>query len=264
MTDALVASGVGFSVGEKALLRDVDVTVAPGKLVGVIGPNGAGKTTLLRLLSGELRPSAGHVSLGGTPLPDLPRRERARRLAVLPQQSSLAFPMTALEVVLLGRAPHVLRSRESKDDFAIALDALEATEAVHLADRRYPSLSGGEKSRVQTARVLAQIWHSSRETPCHLLLDEPTAALDIAHQHTLLEYSREFARTRHTGVLAILHDLNLASQYADEILVLNGGRTVGNGPPAEVLNPALLRKAFAFETLVLEHPTHGWPLVVSR
>lgn len=263
MSGVLAAEAVHYSIGEKALVRGVTARVVPGCVLGIIGPNGAGKTTLLRMLSGEIEPMRGEVRLDGKPLHAWSRPARARRIAVLPQHSAPAFPMAALEVVLLGRAPHI-RSRETHDDLTIALDALDATQAAHLTDRRYPTLSGGEKSRVQTARVLAQIGHSTAESPCHLLLDEPTAALDIAHQHTLLRYVREFARTRGAGVAVILHDLNLASQYADEILLLADGETVACGTAGEILSAAHLRRAFAFDPLVLRHPEHGWPLIVSR
>ncbi len=268
---ALVVREAGYHTpGGKPLLAGVSTRLEPGRVLAVIGPNGAGKTTLLRLLASELAPTSGEVLLDGRPLVSLPGQERARSIAVLPQQSTLNAALTGLEVALLGRSPHPTHGG-STADLAIAHEALTQMDAAHLAARLYPSLSGGEKSRVQAARVLTQIFSpvsSSGEqaSPAHparfLLLDEPTAALDCAHQHQLLTRLRNIARTQNIGVLAILHGLNLAAQYADELLVLKDGRTTVCGPTRNVFQAEMLAAVFGLPMLVIPHPLHGWPVVV--
>lgn len=250
---SLLACSVSHAVRRRWLLDRVSLRLVPGKVLAVVGPNGAGKTTLLRLLAGELRPSAGEIRLDDRSYHRWEPRERARRIAVLPQQSTLSAALTALEVALLGRIPHSGHAG-GRTDLEIARAALAAMDAAHLSSRLFPSLSGGEKSRVQAARVLAQIWeppaaHGGR----FLLLDEPTAALDYAHQHDLLARVRRLA-SEGIGVLVILHDLNLAARYADEALVLMGGRAMAAGTPAEIFQPALLSEVFGMPLTVFAHP----------
>lgn len=257
----MIAENLTCHAGGKRLLHDVSLDVRPGRLTVAVGPNGAGKTTLLRALAGEICPAAGVVRLDGQPLSAWRRRDRACRVAVLPQETAVAFPLTGLEIALLGRAPHP-DSGETPADQEIAHFALVAADAIGFAARSYPTLSGGEKARVQLARVLAQIWDCPPDRPGYLLLDEPTAALDCAQQHRLLSLARDFARERNVGVFAILHDLNLAAQYADDILAFREGRAVARGTPAEVIEAELLSDVFGLSALVLKHPSHGWPLVV--
>lgn len=257
----MTAEDITCTAGGKRLLGGVSLDVRPGRLTVAIGPNGAGKTTLLRALAGEIAPTGGIVRLDGRPLSAWRRRDRARRVAVLPQETALAFPLSGLEIALLGRAPHP-DSGETAADLEIAHAALVAADAVNFAARSYPTLSGGEKARVQLARVLAQIWDCPVDSPGFLLLDEPTAALDCAQQHRLLSLARNFARERNAGVFAILHDLNLAAQYADDLLALRGGVVVARGTPAEVLKASHVREIFDLSALILPHPSHGWPMVV--
>lgn len=257
----MTAQHLTCTAGGRRLLDDVSAAVPPGRLTALIGPNGAGKSTLLRALAGEIQPGAGTVRLDDRPLGSWTRRERARRVAVLPQEGTLAFPLTGLEIALLGRAPHP-GSGETAADLEIACGALAAADAAEFAGRRYPTLSGGEKARVHLARVLAQVWDCPLGRPGYLLLDEPTAALDFAQQHRLLALAREFARQRGAGVFAVLHDLNLAAQYADDVIALRAGRVVAHGAPGEVLDAALLAEVFDLPALVLRHPKHGWPLIV--
>jgi iron complex transport system ATP-binding protein len=247
-------------IGPQTVLTDVSLALAPGEMVAVVGPNGAGKSTLIKTLCGEVVPVQGTVLLAGRRLSIWARRERAQVMAVLPQASALAFPFTVLEVVLMGRTPH-LRSAETPHVCQIALAALATVGMVSYAQRLYPTLSGGERQRVQLARILAQIWEAP---PCgarYLLLDEPTASLELAYQHSALATARNFARQR-VGVLAVLHDLNLAAQYADRIVMLKEGQLLGAGKPHEVLTPELIRSAFALPVLVLLHPHLTCPLVV--
>lgn len=257
----LEAKEVAYRVGRAILLDGVDVDVRPGRVTAVVGANGAGKSTLLRLLSGEWRPTSGIVRLGGRPLDAVTPRELARRRAVMPQSSTLTFPFTAIEVVLLGRTPHV-RGREGPMDRVAAWGALERAAAEHLADRRYPTLSGGERQRVDFARALAQVWEPRTDAGRYLLLDEPTASLDLARQHELLTSVRTFA-CADVGVLVVLHDLNLAARYADDLLVLVDGSLAARGAPWSVLTPELIQEAFGLPVVVTPHPCHDCPLVVA-
>lgn len=247
----------------RRLLVDVDMAVAAGEFVAVLGENGAGKTTLLRALAGEpLAPlrHSGRVMLAGQPISSWSTQERARLRAVLPQHTDLAFAFTAEEVARLGRYPHGGRAA---DDALIAARALQLADAAHLARREVATLSGGERARVFLAAVLAQLWETESDRPRFLLLDEPTAALDLAHQHHLLATARAFAAARGLGVLAILHDLNLAAQYADRVLVLRDGGLLAQGAPREVLTPALIAEGFAVAASVLAHPLKPAPLIAT-
>ncbi|MEM1125017.1 MAG: heme ABC transporter ATP-binding protein [Bacteroidota bacterium] len=255
----LVADHVSVRLGRSTLLDDVSVHLAPGEVLAVVGANGAGKTTLMRLLSGEQTPTEGTVRLGETPLDQFSADDLARCRGVLPQHASLAFGFTVEEVVLLGRTPH--RTRATEDD-EIARAALHAAGVHHLLGRSYPTLSGGEQQRVHLARTLAQIWEApSPPSPRYLLLDEPTASLDLAHQHAVLRTARRCAQAD-VGVLAVLHDLNLAAQYAHRIAVLKHGQLVAEGPPATVLTPEVIQHAFDVAVLITDHPRADCPLVV--
>lgn len=248
----LVADGVSYAVGGALLLEGVTMALRPGEVVAVVGPNGAGKSTLLRLLAGDLRPGGGQVRLDGKPLGDYGAAELARRRAVLPQQSVLQFAFTVREVVQFGRYP---RDDARERDEPAVRHALRAAEVEPLAERIYPTLSGGEQARAQFARVLAQ---EAR----YLLLDEPTAALDIRHQELVLNVARAQA-TAGVGVLAILHDLNLAAAHADRVVLLSRGRVAAAGTPWEVLTAERLSAAFEHPILVAEHPARPCPLIVT-
>lgn len=254
----LEARHLSFGIGATSLIKEVSLAIQAGELVAVVGANGAGKTTLLRLLAGELTPTHGAVLLDGRPIAQWTKRDLARRRAILPQSSALAFGFSALEVVLMGRTPH-LRGLERPEDYDIAYEALDATQARHLAQRSYITLSGGEKQRVQLARVLAQIWQATETR--YLLLDEPTNNLDLAHQHGTLDIAVHFAR-RGVGVLAILHDLNLAAQYADRILILKAGQVLAMGAPTDVMTPDMVYNAFNMSVMVESHPCLNCPLVI--
>jgi iron complex transport system ATP-binding protein len=259
--DSLIeARRVHVAVGSKVLLEDISLNVREGEVLAVVGPNGAGKSTLRKALCGDVQLSGGDVLMNGRSLNDWPLIERARLRAVMPQDSTLNFPFTVLEVVLMGRAPH-LRGAESLHDVEIARAALAAVEAGHLEERLYPTLSGGERQRVHLARVLTQIWERSTEGDRYLLLDEPTSNLDLAHQHSTLVVARRFAHEG-AGVLVILHDLNLAAQYADRVVMLNQGRLVNCGTPTEVLTRDAIYETFAVRAVVTKHPFMDCPLVV--
>ncbi|CAI8764176.1 MULTISPECIES: heme ABC transporter ATP-binding protein [Pseudomonas] len=244
--------------GRKIVLTDITLELNPGEVLGVLGPNGAGKSTLLGALCGELPANQGSVWLDERELRDWTGAQRAQRLAVLPQVSTLDFAFRVEEVVGMGRLPH--QSGRVRDDEIVAA-ALQAADAGHLSGRSYLALSGGERQRVHLARVLAQLWPG--EAGQTLLLDEPTSMLDPLHQHTTLQAVREFA-DRGAAVLVILHDLNLAARYCDRLLLLEGGRPVALDTPEQVLRPEPLKAVFGLEVLVQQHPERGHPLIIAR
>lgn len=231
----LAAMNVTVERAGRAILCDVSLTAAAGRLLALVGPNGAGKSTLLTILAGQGMPTRGAISLDGRSLQAWQPRELARRRAMLSQRVDLEFGFTAEEVVGLGRSPH---APDAAKDAHIVDAALRAANAWPLRRRRYTELSGGEKQRVQLARVLAQVWEPARAGNW-VLLDEPEAGLDIAHQHFILQRARTLA-SQGFGVIAVLHDLNLAARYADEVAVLADGRLLRHGSPDDALEPVLL------------------------
>jgi len=257
----LEATGLTVRIDGNTLVDGLSLALEPGHLLAVVGPNGAGKSTLLRALSGEVPLAAGSVALNGRWLSDWSAREQARLRAVLPQTSTLTFAFRVLEVVLMGRTPHI-HGVEQPRDYEISLDALETVVMRDFAERSYTTLSGGEGQRVQLARVLAQIWEESPLGPRYLLLDEPTNNLDLAHQHRTLQIAPRKAR-RGVGVLATLHDLNLAAQYADSVLIMKAGEGVATGSPDSVLTPEIIEEVFETRVVVLPHPCLNCPLIVS-
>lgn len=255
----LSAANITVRRDGRALLDNVGLTLAPGRVTAVIGPNGAGKSTLLRAISGELKPDAGTVSFAGQPLSAWPAAELARRRAVLPQESDLRFPFRVEEVVRLGRVPHP-GAGETAHDHALAREALARVDLVPFADRIYPTLSGGERQRVHLARALVQLRPApGAVVPAEraLLLDEPTASLDLSHQHGVLALTRALAEDEDVAVLAILHDLNLVLAYADDVVVLRAGRVFAAGPVAAALTPELIRDVFGVAARLIESPGHS-------
>ena len=241
-------------VESKVLIDNIDVGVNGGELLGVVGPNGAGKSTLLKALSGDIEPTSGTVFIDQRPLSDFDSRELARRRAVMPQSSYLPFLFTAREVVRMGRAPWEGERGESEHGAKLTDYAMGLTDTRDYAIRAYPTLSGGEQSRVTFARVLAQ------ETPI-LLIDEPTTHLDLRHQHLVLQLARELA-SEGAAVVAVLHDLNLAAMYVDSAIVLQRGTVVTSGPAAEALSPEILGPVFGIEFVLHEHPQLERPMLV--
>ena len=251
----------GYDARERAAaggfaLDDVSVVVRHGSLTGVLGPNGCGKTTLLRLMSGVLSPKHGTVALNGRPLAAVPRRELARQLAVVPQETHPAFDYTALEMALMGRHPHLgLFQLEGPDDIAVAHDALAATGTAHLANRPYMTLSGGEKQRVVIASALAQ----AAEV---LLLDEPTASLDLAYQLELASLLSRLNRNRGVTMVLATHDLNLAASLCDWLVLLRSGRVLAQGETRDVLTSAVVQQLYDVEAEVRFHEGAGHLTVV--
>lgn len=247
---------LGYSVAGRELLRQVSLNLEAGELLVVLGRNGAGKSTLLGHLSGELHGRG--VELFGQPLNHHKASETAKRRAVLPQQTAISFAFEVLDIVLLGRIPH--GGRETLGDRAIAAKCLERVGLGGYETRNIQTLSGGEQQRVHLARTLAQLEGAGRERV--LLLDEPTASLDLAHQHSTLRLARELC-AEGVGVLAILHDLNLAAQYADRVLVLADGAVLVHDTPAAALTCQTIHAAYGHEVLVTRHPCLNCPLIVS-
>jgi iron complex transport system ATP-binding protein len=249
-----------LSYGERVALRDVNLSLARGELLGVVGPNASGKSSLIRAITNVVTPQRGEIQLDDSPVRRLSQREMAQRVAVVPQNPALPEAFTALEVVLMGRTPHLgLLQSERRADWAAVRSALEQTDAWHLVDRRIGELSGGERQRVVVARALAQ------ETPL-LLLDEPTAHLDVGHQAAVLELVLRLchcdgADSRPKAVLAVVHDLTLAAQYCDRLAMLSEGCLVALGSPQEVLTPPVLASVYRTQVSVFPHPLTGRPVV---
>lgn len=257
---SFIAQRICLKIGAYTLLDDVDLHLTPGELLVVLGPNGAGKSSLLKVLTGEHAQFQGDLSVDGHNLQHLPAATRAQHMAILPQQSSLAFSFTVAEVVLLGRSPH----NTGRDrDMEIVQEVLDQVDMLSFIDTPYPLLSGGEQQRVQLARVLAQIWEPiAGPFNRYLMLDEPTSAMDIAHQHLTLKIARTCCQ-QGIGVLAILHDLNLAAEYADRIMMLEKGRVAHEGRVASVLNAEAIKQLYGIEVAVVSHPVSNKPLVIS-
>jgi iron complex transport system ATP-binding protein len=249
----LEARSVSLSIGTHPVLHDVDVALGGGEVVALVGPNGAGKSTLLHLLAGDRRPDTGTISLDGRALDSYRPRELARLRAVLTQSNEVSFPFTVAEVVAMGRAPWT--SSDEEDEARIA-EAVEHAELGGFTARRVPELSGGERARVAYARVRAQA--------CGILmLDEPTASLDIRHQERLMHQLRDHAADGGSSVV-VLHDLNLAAAYADRIVLLEGGRVRADGPPGEALSAELLTEVYRYPIAVHRIDGSSRPAVLPR
>ena len=256
---SIVANDLSLHLSGFDLLRNIDLTIEAGKVNVLVGPNGAGKSSLLRVLTSEIKPTKGEVFINQQPLNKWSMQDRANLLAVLPQHSDLNFPFTAAEVVGLGRIPH--KTGYAKDQSIIA-EALALVDASYLQRRLYTQMSGGEKQRVQLARVLAQIWEPSDLGEQFLVLDEPTAAFDLSHQQLTLSIVKQLA-ARGVGVLMVLHDLNLAARCADNLVVVNGGTIEASGTPEKVLTKELIYQVFDVQAVIAEHPVAKTPLVIT-
>ncbi|AWL88747.1 heme ABC transporter ATP-binding protein [Streptomyces griseus] len=250
---AVEAAGLSVRLGQRQVLDSVDLTAHAGEVVALVGPNGAGKSTLLAALAADLAPGSGEVRIDGRPATAWSAPELALRRSVLPQSAVLSFPFPVEDVVRMGRAPWAGTEREDEDDAAVAA-AMAATEVTRFAARPFSALSGGEKARVALARVLAQ------RAPL-MLLDEPTAALDLRHQELVLRICRERAAAG-DAVVVVLHDLGLAAAYADRAAVLHDGRIAELGPPGTVFSGELLGEVYRQPVEVFPHPRTGAPLIV--
>jgi iron complex transport system ATP-binding protein len=241
----LEASDITFRVGAKVLLSEVSVKFKPGGLHLIIGPNGAGKSTLIKVLARLLRPHTGRVEYEGADVGRAGEADLAKRRAVLSQAVEVAFPLSVREVVMMGRHPH-FGSRPGPTDEKIVDELMDFFDVTEFAERNYQTLSGGERQRVNFARVLAQLWRAG--TSCrYLFLDEPLTFLDIRHQIEFMKKVRAFADAPDVVTVGVVHDLNLAARFADQIVLLDHGRVVANGTPAEVLTAEHIRNVFGVE-----------------
>src|SRR5438552_8706827 len=239
-----------IAYGERTAVADVSLQLNAGEILAIIGPNGAGKSTLLRAINGGIKPASGQVLLEGSPVSNYPRREISKRIAVVAQEADPRFPETVLEFVLGGRYAWITTAAwgwETERDLRLVREVLDETELTNLESRLMNELSGGERQRCLLARALAA------DTP-FLLLDEPTANMNLAHQASILALVRNRCDERGTAAIVITHDMNLAAHFADEVLLMKEGRTVASGKPEEVLTVRLLKQVFDVEVLVDAHP----------
>lgn len=252
----LEASNLSIKYGTRNAVVDVSLGIAPGSMTAIVGANGAGKSSLLRALNGTIQPTRGEVLLDGKPLYSYPRRAVGKRIAVVPQEAVLAFPVSVLEYVLGGRYAWSggMWGWESERDLEIAADVLRETELEEFGPRLMNELSGGERQRAVLARALAT-------AAGILLLDEPTANLDLAHQSSMLRLVRTRCDSDRTAAVIVTHDINLAAEFADSVVLLENGRVVAAGSPHEVLTEELLASVLDIEVLVDAHPLSGAPRI---
>lgn len=251
-TPLLQVERVSIQRSSREILKDITLEVRPGEVLALVGPNGAGKSSLLSVLAGEIRPASGRALIGGEPTTELRPKELARRRSVLLQANDVSFPFEVRQVVAMGRNPWAGTEHEADDEQAI-IQAMQSVGVSELAQRKFNELSGGERARVSLARVLAQ------DTDV-MLLDEPTAALDLHHQDRVMH----LVRSRATGgraVVVVVHDLTLAAAYADRVALLVEGRLVAEGTPREVITPERLSDVYGVSIQVIDSPD-GHPIVV--
>jgi len=249
---------LSLAYGRDVVVRDLTFRVMPGEMVGLIGPNGSGKSTIIKALSRVIDPYSGKILLNGKDIAKIRREDLARLLGVVPQMPLLPSTFTAFEIVLMGRNPHLrLLQYEGARDVAITWRAMERTATHSLAERRVGELSGGEIQRIVIARVLAQ-------EPESILLDEPTANLDISHQVEILDLIKNLCLENNLTVVVALHDLNLASQYCDRLILINSGRVHAQGTPIEVINPQNIKEVYGAEGCVYSHPVNRLPTVLLK
>lgn len=255
------ASNLSYAVGKQPILQEVNCLLEPGKLTVLLGSNGAGKSTLLKILAGSLSPVSGTVAWKGKPFSAIPVAAMARERAVLTQHYSVSMPFRCEEIVLMGRYPHFSGKPAAFDERVVA-EAMELVQVTSLAGRYFQRLSGGEQQRVQLARVLAQLWPANeRDTEKCMLLDEPVSSMDVLYQQKCLQTARQMA-ARGFAVVVVLHDLNLAAQFADEIILLRKGRVIATGDARAVLKADLIRQAYDYEVEVVYHENYPFPMIV--
>lgn len=247
--------GITLGYGDRVVLKNIDLQMEPGETVGIIGPNGSGKSTLIKGITRVIPWRSGGVFINGWNIAKLSRADLARLIAVVPQNPLLPELFTAFEVVLMGRTPHLGYFRyESDRDLTVVRQAMEATETIALAQRRISELSGGERQRLVIARALAQ-------EPRMILLDEPTAHLDINYQMEILDLIHKLCLERELVVIAALHDLNLAAQYCDRLVLLHEGKIYCQGTPGEVMDDGIIKKVYGADVHISPHPVTGLPAI---
>ena len=242
--------------GGEMIINNVSMDIEKGKFIGLVGPNGSGKTTLLRVISAMLKPASGKVLLNDKNIHNIKKRELAKTMAVLPQDSNLPLPFTVRQIVLMGRFPYLpATGRETQKDFDIADNAMKMADVAHLSDRAITELSGGERQRTLIAMCIAQ-------QPKILLLDEPTSHLDIGHQISVFDLIKKLNEQAEMTVIAVLHDLNLAAEYCHKIMVMSDGKITASGKPEEVLTSKIIREVFDANVMTVTNPTSQKPHII--
>lgn len=256
----LSTNNIQYSIGKKQILANVSAEFLPGEFNMILGPNGSGKSTFLKIFSGEINDHEGTVLYNGRNIMNEKKENLAKYRAVMSQQPELSFPLMVDEVVMMGRYPH-FKFNPNKKDNDICNEVIERMQLSAFKERNYLTLSGGEKQRVQFARVLAQIWEKPANGCRYLFLDEPLASLDINYQQEFLQIARAFAKEG-TVLIAVIHDINLALQYADKLYFLKEGRLIARGKPSEVITEQLVKTVFDVKASVINNPVTNQPLVI--
>lgn len=254
---AICAQSLNLTLGGKTLLDNFDIDIHAGEVTALLGPNGAGKSSLLKVLCGEIE-ATGNIEFFGQNRKQWPAKTLAKHLGILPQHSTLNFAFLAHEVVELGGLPLELSNIQTQQ---VTQEKMALVDVCNLAHRLYPSLSGGEKQRVHFARILTQL--SQAGDQCVLMLDEPTSALDLAHQHKTLQVAKELA-SNGAAVIIVLHDLNLAAQYADRLVIVNHGLIQADGTPWEALQSDIIERVYGWPVYISSHPTGDFPVILSH
>jgi iron complex transport system ATP-binding protein len=257
----LQVENIGYRIAPGLSLAEISFSVSAGEMLVVLGANGAGKSTLLKIITGTLKMDSGALFLNNMPLRFWQSKELSTFTAVLQQQNQLQLPFSVYEVVMMGRYPH-FKTRETKSDEEIVTEVLYKTGIYHLRNRNYLTLSGGEQQRVHLARVMAQISGEKNENPRYLFMDEPSNNLDIRHQHSALKIAKDFAREGNC-VIAVLHDLNLALQYADKAVLLKNGHMKGFGSTKEIMTDEAISDVYDLPLSVFHHPGSIHPMVMT-
>jgi iron complex transport system ATP-binding protein len=256
----LKTQNIKYGIGKKQILNDINVEFHPGEFNMILGPNGSGKSTFLKIFSGEINHYHGNVLYADQKLDGIKKEELAKTRAVMSQQPELSFPLMVDEVVMMGRYPHFTFNPGKRDE-TIYKEVMERMNLESFKERNYLTLSGGEKQRVQFARVLAQIWEKPNSGSRYLFLDEPLTSLDINYQQEFLQIAREFTKEE-TVLVAVMHDINLAIQYADKLFFLKEGELVANGKPKDILTEELIKKVFDVQTTIINNPVTNTPLII--
>jgi iron complex transport system ATP-binding protein len=255
----LKAEKIYYSIDKKLILKNVSAEFHPGEFNMILGPNGSGKSTFLKIFSGEITGYNGEVLYGNKNISSFKKESLAKSRAVMSQQPELSFPLMVEEVVMMGRYPHFVFNPGKKDE-QICDEVMERMNLISFKERNYLTLSGGERQRVQYARVLAQIWETPEDGIRYLFLDEPLTSLDINYQQEFLQIVREFKKD--TVLVAVIHDINLAIQYADKLFFLKEGELVAHGPSKEILTQELIKKVFNVNACLINNPISNSPLLV--
>jgi iron complex transport system ATP-binding protein len=256
----LRTENIHYSIGKKLILNGISAQFHPGDFNMILGPNGSGKSTFLKIFSGEINKYDGKVFYADENVAQIKKEELAKQRAVMSQQPELSFPLMVEEVVMMGRYPHFTFNPNKKDN-AICRQVMERMNLTAFSERNYLTLSGGEKQRVQYARVLAQVWEKPAAGCSYLFLDEPLTSLDINYQQEFLQIAREFAN-EHTVLIAVMHDINLAIQYADKLFFLKEGGLIAHGRPKDILHEGLIKQVFDVDVSIINNPVSNSPLVI--